>query len=144
MQETWVQFLGGENPLEEEMATHSSILAWRITWTEEPGGLQSPWGWQRVGHNWAINTFTFSTQQRVVSTSVTTLIHNRDTRVWLYHVWFCFDTYLKQSILYSFCFPRCVDLAYFQNGEWRTRNVNHKSSSLMSKVRIYRPHWKRC
>ena len=41
VQETWVQFLGGEDPLEKEMATHSSILAWRIPWTEEPGGLQS-------------------------------------------------------------------------------------------------------
>ena len=41
MQETWVQFLGGEDPLEEGMATYSSILAWRIPWTEEPGGLQS-------------------------------------------------------------------------------------------------------
>ena len=40
MQETWVQFLGWENLLEEEMATHSSILVWRIQWTEEPGGLQ--------------------------------------------------------------------------------------------------------
>ena len=41
MQETWVQSLGQEEPLEEEMATHSSILAWRIPWTEEPGGLLS-------------------------------------------------------------------------------------------------------
>ena len=41
MQETWVQSLGWEDPLEEEMATHSSILAWRIPWMEEPGGLQS-------------------------------------------------------------------------------------------------------
>ena len=41
MQETWVQFLGQESPLEEEMATRSSILAWRIQWTEEPGRLQS-------------------------------------------------------------------------------------------------------
>ena len=41
MQETWVQFLGWEDPLEEEMVTHSSILAWEIPWTEEPGGLQS-------------------------------------------------------------------------------------------------------
>ena len=38
--ETWVQSLGWEDPLEKEMATHSSILAWRIPWTEEPGGLQ--------------------------------------------------------------------------------------------------------
>ena len=41
MQETWVQSLGWEDPLEKEMAPHSSILAWRIPWTEEPGGLQS-------------------------------------------------------------------------------------------------------
>ena len=49
MQETWVQSLGWEDPLEEDMATHSSILAWRIPWTEEPGGLQSM-GLQRVRH----------------------------------------------------------------------------------------------
>ena len=41
MQETWVQSLGQEDPLEKGMATHSSILAWRTPWTEEPGGLQS-------------------------------------------------------------------------------------------------------
>ena len=41
MQETWVQFLGQEDPLKKGIATHSSILAWRIPWTEEPGGLQS-------------------------------------------------------------------------------------------------------
>ena len=50
MLETWVQFPGWEDPLEKEMATHSSILAWRIPWTEEPGGLQSM-GSQRVGHD---------------------------------------------------------------------------------------------
>ena len=44
MQETWVQYLGQEDPLEKSMATHSSILAWRIPWTEEPSGLYSPWG----------------------------------------------------------------------------------------------------
>ena len=47
MRETWVQSLGWEDPLEKEMATHSSILAWRIPWTEETGGLQSV-GSQRV------------------------------------------------------------------------------------------------
>ena len=50
MQETQVQSLGWEDPLEKGMATHSSILAWRIPWTEAPGGLQSMWS-QRVGHN---------------------------------------------------------------------------------------------
>ena len=49
MRETWVQSMGWEDPLEKEMATHSSIRAWRIPWTEEPGGLQSM-GSQRVGH----------------------------------------------------------------------------------------------
>ena len=51
MQETGVQSLGLEDPLEKEMAIHSSILAWRIPWTGEPGGLQSM-GSQRVGHDW--------------------------------------------------------------------------------------------
>ena len=50
MQETWVRSLGQEDPLEKEMATHSSTLAWRIPWREEPGGLQSM-GSQRVGHD---------------------------------------------------------------------------------------------
>ena len=50
MQETQVLSLGWEDPLEKEMATHSSILAWRIPWTEKPGGLQSM-GLQRLRHN---------------------------------------------------------------------------------------------
>jgi len=50
VQETWVRSLGWEDPLEEGMATHSNILAWRIPWTEEVGGLQSM-GSQRVGHS---------------------------------------------------------------------------------------------
>ena len=50
MLETWVQSLGQEDPMEKGMATHSSILAWRIPWTEKPGGLQSM-GSQRVGHD---------------------------------------------------------------------------------------------
>ena len=48
--ETWVRFLGQEDPLEKEMVTHSSILAWRIPWMEEPGGLQST-GLQGVRHD---------------------------------------------------------------------------------------------
>ena len=50
MEEMWVQSLGQEDPLEKEMETHSSILAWRILWTEEPGRLQST-GPHRVGHH---------------------------------------------------------------------------------------------
>ena len=59
MRETWVQSLGWEDPLEKEMATHSSILAWKIPWTEEPGRLQSM-GSQRVGHNRATSLSLFS------------------------------------------------------------------------------------
>ena len=50
MKETWVRSLGQEDPLEKEMAVHSSILSWRIPWTEEPCGLQ-PMGSQRVRHD---------------------------------------------------------------------------------------------
>ena len=59
MQETTVWFLGQEDPLEKGMAIHSSILAWKIPWIEETGGLQSV-GSQRVGHYWATNTTTVS------------------------------------------------------------------------------------
>ena len=50
LQETWVRSLGREDPLEDDMATHSTILAWRIPWSGEPGGLRST-GSQRVGHD---------------------------------------------------------------------------------------------
>ena len=50
MQDTWVRFLGGDDSVEKEMATHSSILAWEISWTEEPGGLLFM-GSKRVSHN---------------------------------------------------------------------------------------------
>ena len=55
MQETQVWSLGREDPLEKEMATHISIFAWEIPWTEEPGGLHSPLGLKRVGHDLATN-----------------------------------------------------------------------------------------
>ena len=66
MQEAWVQSLGWEDPLDKEMATHSSILAWKISWTEEPGGLQSM-GSQRVGHNWATNTYLLTLNNKYLS-----------------------------------------------------------------------------
>ena len=56
MQETRVQALGREDPLEKELATHSSILAWSIPWTDEPGRLQYM-GLQQVGHDWVTNFF---------------------------------------------------------------------------------------
>ena len=63
IQETRVQSLGWDDPLEKEMATHSSILAWRIPSTEEPGGLQSKES-QRIGHNWVTFTFFFTMWKR--------------------------------------------------------------------------------
>ena len=51
MQETWIRSLGWEDPLEKEMDTHSSILAYRIPWAEEPGGLNSPWGSKKSDTN---------------------------------------------------------------------------------------------
>ena len=62
VQEMWVQSLGGEDPLEEEMVTHSSILAWEIPWTEEPGGLQSI-GLQESGTSESTHTHTHTHTQ---------------------------------------------------------------------------------
>ena len=72
MQETWVQLLGWEDPLEKGTATHSSILAWRVPWTEEPGGLQSV-GSQRVGHNLATKQETFLYSFKCITSYLKTL-----------------------------------------------------------------------
>ena len=66
MRETRVWFLGREDPLEKEMAIHSSTLAWKIPWTEEPDRLQSI-GLQRVGHDWATHSLSFFIFSRVIS-----------------------------------------------------------------------------
>ena len=65
MQETRVQSLSQKDPLEKEMTTHPSILAWRIPWTEEPGKLQSM-GSQRIRHNWAMNTHSQTLQLKAI------------------------------------------------------------------------------
>ena len=72
MRETWVWSLGREDPLKKEMATHSSILAWRIPWMEEPGGLQSV-GSQRVRHEWATSLSLSCLQFSSVAQSCPTL-----------------------------------------------------------------------
>ena len=71
MRETWVRSLGQEDPLEKEMATHTSILAWKIPWMEEHGGLQSR-GSQRVGHDWAtsLHLYIYMTQTKVLMPKV--------------------------------------------------------------------------
>ena len=68
VQETWVQSLGWEGTLEKDMAPHSSPLAWKIPWTEEPCGLHSM-GLQRVGHNWATSLYNTLLSGRGSSTS---------------------------------------------------------------------------
>ena len=78
MRETWVWSLGREDPLEKEMATHSSILAWRIPWTEEPGGQQFT-GLQRVRHDWA--TWLHSTFSIKLSPGITEIGFGEMTRL---------------------------------------------------------------
>ena len=68
MRETWVRSLGWEDPLEEEMATHSSILAWRIPWTEEPGGLQSTGSQSRTRLSDITFTFRFHALEKEMAT----------------------------------------------------------------------------
>ena len=77
VQESWVRPLVWEDPLEKEMATHPSILAWRILWTEEPGELQSM-GLQRVGCDRVSNTFTFTILQK--RKGLTTWVHDRSLK----------------------------------------------------------------
>ena len=113
MQETWVQSLGGEDPLEKEMATHFSILAWRIPRTEEPGGLQSM-GSQRVGHTEPYTEWA-TCYSATKSTSAETLWID----IWGYYLLFPWDsarrrffnnkimTYLKRHAK-SACYPWCV------------------------------------
>ena len=74
MQEMQVWSLTREDRLKEEMATHSSILAWEIRWAEEPGGLQPTW-LPRVGHHWVTNTFTFSDHFHSQQICFTSRIH---------------------------------------------------------------------
>ena len=77
MQEAQVQSLGREDPLEKQMVTHSSILAWRIPWMEEPGGLQSM-GLQRVRHNWATSLHFTSLYDPAIPQLG---IHTKETRI---------------------------------------------------------------
>ena len=89
MQELQVWSLGHENPLEKEMATHSSILAWEIPWTEEPGGLQSM-GLQRVGHDLSIKT----TVRNAFLTNINIVFNSLCVCVYFSNVFFFFsDSY---------------------------------------------------
>ena len=112
MWETWVQSLGWEDPLEKEMATHSSILAWRIPRTEEPCGLQTK-GSQRVGHDWATTIHTVSYRSWFMPTSrasVITILQDRLPHPLLYSIsltW-CPAPHSQKLLLYPFLCWRCV------------------------------------
>ena len=110
VQETRVRALDWEDPLEKEMATHSSLLAWKISCTEQPGGLQSM-GLQRVGHDWATNTYLLMLKDRVeidiIISSYTYFWVLNDQKSWI--IWIRILTWCKEHhILFtaSFCsFP---------------------------------------
>ena len=106
MRETWVQSLGREDLLEKETATHSSILTWKIPWTEEPRRLQST-GSQRVGHDWATSLF-FLMMGNQCKRCRNSIIRQKRSMEWTNHVvnqliyswisesWFSYD-YLQKS-----------------------------------------------
>ena len=83
MQETWVWFLGWDDPLEKGVANHFCILAQRIPWTKEPGGLQSM-GSTRVGHDWVINTLNFELCSTDYAKAFDYVHAQSLSRVWLF------------------------------------------------------------
>ena len=83
MQETWVRSLSQEDPLEKGLAIHSSILSWRIPWTEEPGRLQSM-GSQRVGHDWETNTTLLF---QILKNDAVKVLHSICQQIWKPQQW---------------------------------------------------------
>ena len=94
MQETQVQSLGQEDPLEKEMATHSSICAWRIPWTEEPGRLQS------IGCDWAC------THKHLCNLDVMSLVQGVSHTAWFLHYTFVDCVLFNQEVLVIFYFAK--------------------------------------
>ena len=100
MKEMWVPFLGWEDPLEENMATHSNILAWEIPWIEEPGGLQSM-GLRRVGYNWhnlIINIHSSIESEINVAFLLEHMIPVVRVQVDLHHIWIMSRLYTQYHI----------------------------------------------
>ena len=118
MQEMWetqVRSIGREDPLEEGMATHSSVLTWRIPWTEEPGGLQSM-GSQRVGHDWSDSMCKHILGKymlmNIISSSCTDLL----IIVWCPTLSFCMAFVLKSTFfLYEYCYPNFLVISIYMN-----------------------------
>ena len=123
MQETKVRSMGWEDPLEKEMITHSSILAWRTPWAQEHGGLQSM-GSQRVRHNWVTNTFSFFLPQLNFSLFIdwcgSSTIKYKFRKVLHYR-----QTKRKYHIFGSFSYL-CMQNARFikQARQWRTNRAS--------------------
>ena len=107
MWETWVRYLGQKYTLEKEMATHSSILAWRIPWTEEPSRLQSM-GSQRVRHDWA-TSLHFSLSLQIFSFSF------KYSRISFITSWI---SKLKSPSIKEFHQPQKKKSAIFSNHKW--------------------------
>ena len=129
MQEAWVLSLGQEDPLEEGIAIDSSILAWRIPWTEEPGRLE-PIGWQRAGHDWsdwAEHTATnvdrnllwpspllnLSPNWRTAPFQNKRFIYEQDRKPYLVNLRFC--------PISSYCFYKVLNVIHKQN--WKTKHT---------------------
>ena len=118
VQETWVRSLGGEDPLEEEMTIHSSILVWEIPWTEESSGLSSM-GSQRVRHNWArmhIKLYIYMCVCIILNLLYLSYyfelhellemkkgILKSSTAIWLYQDLLCFKLFLDFTFQCSWC-----------------------------------------
>ena len=125
MRKTQVQSLGREDPLEKEMATHSSILAWRIPWREEPGRLQFL-GSQRVGHDWAtslsLSLWFIHFYYGIVSFickyhAFYYLWTFRSCNFWRYHEeWCCEHMSLGSWCIYAFLIPKNEIICYWVIG----------------------------
>ena len=121
VQETWVQSLSQEDPLEKGMPTHSSILAWKIPWTEEPGGLQPTGPW-RDGHDWAKHRLFIISGQSVSGIRTVTAVHRASE--WIFQT--C-KTLVLRTTLFS-----CKSWVYWERKDflrsqrpraWRTQNT---------------------
>ena len=125
MKEAWVRFLSWEDPLEKGMATHSSSLAWRIPWTEEPGGLQSTAS-QEARHDWV--TFTFT-----VVKSLSSGIRQIEFESWPYHFSFIMSSRQSLKIFYFLVF-HLIELLWM-----RSRAFNACMLSRFSQVWLWDP-----
>ena len=143
MQETQVWSLGWEDPLEKVTTTHSSILAWRIPWIEEPGGLQSM-GSQRVGHGWAANTLTFSLTHRKCIGKVVTFFFSSLSS------WPSFSNLPLALLFLCLCSSLCVGIFEEQGGPAYalhvTRAVVSRGGyfSAIASLFIYWQKWQWC